>query len=134
MDINKRNKRAERLFAVFFLSIPIIFIAGCAEINLFEAPSEVLKHPLGTDPIRVGMTKDEIIDKWGGPDQINHLEPADEWKISREEWVYIGRYSKIPLDRSYLFKTKYLIFDGDNLVSIGDESQCKAAKLKETEE
>lgn len=119
---------------LIFLFIVPIYIAGCAEINLFQTPTEVLKHPLGTDPVRVGMTKDEIISIWGEPDQINQLEPTDEWKTPREEWAYLGRYSKIPIDKSYLFKTKYLIFDGNNLVSVGDESAVKTKESKTTEE
>ncbi len=125
------NKRFIKL-ALFF--IPSLCLAGCAEFNIFETPTEILKHPLGTDPISVGMTKDEISDKWGQPDQISQLEPADEWKTPREKWVYRGRYSKVPLDRSYLFKTKYLIFDGNNLVSIGNEPQEELTKSEKTEE
>lgn len=118
-----------KVFLIAF-TIAAIFLSGCAEINLFEAPSEVLKHPLGTDPIKVGMSKDEVASIWGEPDQINALKSADEWQTPREEWVYKGRYSKIPVDRGYLFKSKYLIFDGNNLVCIGNESQCDAIKEK----
>ena len=116
--------------SLIIFAIAVIFLSGCAEINLFQAPSEVLKHPLGTDPIKVGMSKDQVTSIWGEPDQINALEPADEWQTPREEWVYKGRYSKIPVDRSYLFKSKYLIFDGKSLVCIGNESQCDDLKKK----
>ena len=115
----------KKILFIFALSALSICIAGCAELNLLEAPAEVIKHPLGTDPIRVGMTKEEVISKWGQPNQVNHLEPSDEWNMPREEWVYMGRYSKIPIDRSYLSKTKYLIFDGNNLVYIEDKPQGK---------
>jgi len=115
---------------VILLALFALLAAGCAEINLFQAPAEVLKHPLGTDPIKTGMSKDEVISIWGKPDQINTLEPADEWHTPREEWVYIGRYSKIPLDKSYLSKSKYLIFDGNYLACIGDKSQCKVPKAE----
>ena len=129
MAIDKNKKKAFYIAFLFF--IPFICLAGCAEFNPFEAPAEVLRHPLGTEPINIGMTKDEVIAKWGKPDQINQLEATDEWKTPREEWVYVGRYSKVPLDRSYLFKTKYLVFDGSNLVYFGDESQYKGAESKE---
>lgn len=118
------------LISSFLVIISALGISGCAEINPFQAPAEVLKHPLGTDPIRVGMTKQEIQQKWGRPDQINQLPAGDEWKTPREEWVYLGRYSKIPIDKNYLSKTRYLIFDGNNLVCIGTESQCDAIKAK----
>lgn len=107
----------------------LLYLIGCAELNLFEAPGEVIKHPLGTDPIRLGMSKDEVTNVWGKPDQINQLESTDEWKTPREEWVYIGRYPNIiPVDRSYLSKTKYLIFDGKHVVSIGGESQYEVSE------
>ncbi len=109
------------------LSIVILSLAGCAEINLFDAPKEVMKHPLGTDPLKIGMSKNEVKSIWGNPDQVTGLQPSDEWNTPKEEWVYIGRYSKIPLDKSYMFKTKYLIFDGEHLVSIGDETQSRAS-------
>jgi len=118
----------QKIIAVLFIFLSLVYISGCAEFNLFEAPSEVLKHPLGTDPIKVGMSKEETISLWGKPDQINKLESTDEWQTPKEEWVYKGRYSKIPLDRSYFFKTKYLIFDGNNLVSFGDKS--KSAEMQ----
>lgn len=119
------------LIGSFFLVL-LICAGGCAEFNIFEAPAEVLKHPLGTDPLRVGMTKDEVVSIWGKPDQINMLKSGDEWATPREEWVYIGRYSKIPIDRSYFFKTKYLIFDGNNLVCFGNESQCQDVDTKKS--
>ena len=121
------NNKVIILLAFFVLSV-----TGCAEINLFEAPTQVLKHPLGTDPIKIGMSKDEVVSMWGRPDQINNLEPTDEWRTSREEWVYIGRYSKIPVDKNYLSKTKYLIFDGKHLACIGDESQCVGPRAEKS--
>jgi len=106
--------------ALSFLVFAACF-SGCAELNLLSAPKEVLSHPLGSDPIKLGMSMDEVIGIWGEPDQVNQLSPTDEWNTPRVEWVYIGRYSKIPLDKSYLFKTKTFVFDGKHLVSIRDE-------------
>ncbi|NQT07100.1 MAG: hypothetical protein HQ575_06125 [Candidatus Omnitrophica bacterium] len=115
-----------------YILLPVLFIvlcaSGCAEINLFKTPVEVLKHPLGTDLLRTGMSKEEVISRWGKSDQINKLDPTDEWQTEKAEWVYIGRYSKVPLDRSYFFKTKYLVFDGNHLVSFGNASKCKDLK------
>ncbi|MFH1753347.1 MAG: hypothetical protein ABH875_04110 [Candidatus Omnitrophota bacterium] len=99
--------------------------SGCAGINPLDAPKTILNNPLGTETIRIGMTKEQVTSEWGKPDQINQLTPADEWQTLREEWVYKGRYTKIPLNKSYMFKTKYLIFDGNNLTCIGGESKCK---------
>lgn len=127
------NKKIERPFVALLLFISLISITGCAEINPFEAPSEILKHPLGTDPIKMGMTKEEVLSIWGKPDQMNQLKPADEWQTPREEWVYLGRYSKIPLDKSYLSKTRYIVFDGNNVVGIGNESLVKVTESNKLE-
>jgi hypothetical protein len=117
----------------FSAAIFALNISGCAELNPIDASRQIMKNPLGTDPIRVGMSKEEIKSIWGEPGRINNLEPSDQWQTPREEWVYVGRYSKIPLDKSYIFKSKYLIFDGNNLVCIGDETQCKATGKAETQ-
>lgn len=103
----------------------LILLGGCAEIQPFEAPGEVLKHPFGTDPIRLGMTKNEVDGLWGHPDQVNKLGPADQWGTPKEEWVYKARYSKIPIDKGYIHKDKYLYFEGDVLTKFGDEPELK---------
>ncbi len=127
------SKTFLKLFLVMALLLSLQVLCGCAGIDPMDAPKTIIKNPLGTDHIRIGMTKQEIVSVWGEPDQVNILEPADEWQTIREEWVYLGRYTKIPLDKSYLFKTKYLIFDGNNLVCVGDKSQCEAEENKEVE-
>lgn len=109
---------------LFLMLVSLVILAvGCAEIRPLEAPETVLKHPLGTDPIRLGMTKDKIRNLWGDPDQVNSLGQADQWGTMKEEWVYEARYSKIPLDKGYISKTKYLYFEGDVLTSFGDEPE-----------
>jgi len=102
----------------------LLLLAGCAEFNPLDLPKKIIEKPLGTDPIHIGMTKDAVRDKWGEPDQINRLESTDQWKMDTEEWVYLGRYTKIPIDKSYIFNTKYLVFDGNNVVCVGDKSKC----------
>lgn len=121
-----------RLALSSLLVIASLSLSGCGEFNILDTPQQIIKKPLGTDAIKVGMTKNQVTSIWGKPDQINKLKASDEWQTPKEEWVYIGRYSKIPLDRSYLFKTKYLIFDGNNVVSIGDETQYKATEKEES--
>lgn len=110
---------------IYLAIIFLMLLGGCAEIQPFEAPREVLKHPLGTDPIHLGMTKEEVEGMWGQPDQINKLGVADHWGTPKEEWVYKARYSKIPIDKGYLYKTKYLYFEGDILTSFGDQPEPK---------
>ena len=58
---------------IFLMLALLASLSGCAEIHPFETPSEVLKHPLGTDPIRLGMTKEEVKGLWGQPDKANKL-------------------------------------------------------------
>ena len=100
----------------------ILAISGCAEINPLEAPGEVMRHPLGSDTIRAGMSKEEVISKWGEPDLVNQLPETDASGSRAEEWVYKARrYTPVPVDAGYLHKSKYLYFDGNNLKAISDE-------------
>jgi len=101
--------------------------AGCAEINPFEAPGEVLRHPLGSESIRIGMSKEEIILKWGEPDLMNKLSSQDASGSEGEEWVYKARrYTPVPVDAGYLHKNKYLYFDGNNLTLISNEPKRRS--------
>ncbi len=100
----------------------IFAINGCAEINPFEAPAEIIRHPLGSESIRVGISKEEVIAKWGEADLVNKLTTTDASGSQGEEWVYKARrYTPIPIDVGYLHKNKYLYFDGNNLTAISDE-------------
>ncbi len=95
---------------------------GCAEINPFEAPEQVIRHPFGTESIKIGMSKQEIVKEWGNPDVINSMGTADATGTRQEEWIYKSRqYAGIPVDAGYLSKNKYLYFDGNNLTLISDE-------------
>ena len=95
-------------------------LAGCAGIQP-PSPEEVLKHPLGTESIKVGMTKDQVESIWGKPDEINQVEDKVLGKGGREEWVYRAKYGAIvPVDADYLSKTKRVYFDGNNVTHIKD--------------
>lgn len=97
-------------------------VSGCAEIDPFEVPGEVIRHPLGPESIRIGMSKEEVISKWGEPDIVNKLPAKDATDNEGEEWVYKAkRYTPVPLDAGYLHKNKYLYFDGNNLAILSDE-------------
>jgi len=98
-----------------------IIISGCAVLEPVK-PQEVLKNPLGTGPLKRGMTKNEIRDMWGEPDLVVVSDKsADVTSTSREEWIYQARYSRLPVDTGYLSKTKRLHFDGENLVNWENE-------------
>ena len=110
------------VFIILLSTLGVFAISGCAEIDPFEAPAEVIRHPLGTESIRTGMSKEEVISKWGEPDLVNKLSPSDAIGNQGEEWVYKARrYTPVPLDAGYLYKNKYLYFDGNNLTLISDE-------------
>ena len=109
-------------FIIVLIAASAIAISGCAEIDPFEAPGEVIRHPLGSESIRVGMSKEEVMSKWGEPDIVNTLPVKDVSGSQGEEWVYKARrYAPIPLDAGYLHKNKYLYFDGNNLTLINDK-------------
>lgn len=113
-----------KAYTVLFAAIAAISLNGCAEINPLQAPAEVIRHPLGSESVRVGMSKDEVISVWGKPDITNRLEVTDATGMVKEEWIYKARqYSPIPLDAAYLSKNKYLYFDGNNLTQISDKNE-----------
>lgn len=98
----------------------MVYVIGCAGIQPPDT-DEILRHPLGTESVKLGMTKAEVESKWGKPDEVRMIEDPKRWKDPREEWVYrpnIG--SSIPVDAGFLSKTKRLCFDGNNLTDISD--------------
>lgn len=99
--------------------IPILFLLGCSAITLPD-PEEVIRHPLGTETIKIGMTKQRVESIWGKPDSIKIVEGKDKWQGERQVWTYSAEFGSIPVDAGYLSKTKKLYFDGDNLTEIGE--------------
>lgn len=106
----------KKLISIAFASF---ILAGCAAIEA-PTPEEVVSHPLGTEAVKVGMTKSEVESLWGKPDDITVVEDKEKWKGPREVWTYRAQASAIPVDAGYLSKTKKLYFDGDNLTNIGE--------------
>ena len=90
------------------------FLIGCAEITP-PTPKEIIDHPLGTGPLRIGMTKEKIKFLWGNPDAIKVLK-VDAQGMVKEEWIYHARYPNFPVKAGYFSVTQHLTFDGDNLV------------------
>ena len=94
-----------------------IFLTGCAVMNPVK-PEQVLTNPLGTDSLKTGMTKEQVKSILGEPDAVTPIgRSGDMLGTQKEEWVYHGRYSDIPLKADYFGKTLRLIFDGNNLAS-----------------
>ncbi|MBI4974558.1 MAG: hypothetical protein HZC19_01925 [Candidatus Omnitrophica bacterium] len=107
---------AKRLIFVAFASV---ILSGCAGIEP-PNPDDVVRHPFGTEAVKVGMTKNEVESLWGKPDEISIVEDKEKWKGPREVWTYRAQASAIPVDAGYLSRTKKLYFDGDNLTNIGE--------------
>jgi len=98
----------------------VIVLGGCADIEL-PTPQQVIKHPIGTNSVKIGMTKDRVRELWGGPDKINyvHIKEGKDARM-RELWYYKSFAGIIPLNADYLSKSKYLYFDGNNVTNISD--------------
>ena len=108
-----------KAFKFFLIAVLCLGLTGCADVTP-PTPIGIIKRPLGTDSVKIGMTQDEVREIWGDPDRINYVQDAEKWGGERMEWVYLGRYSVIPVDAGYLSKTKKLYFDGENLTNIVD--------------
>ena len=118
--MKERSLRAAAFAKVCFVAaIAISALYGCSVITV-PNPEEVIKHPLGTESIKIGMTKQQVELLWGKPDEVRSVENKDRWPGPREMWVYRAQYGAIPFDAGYLSKTKKLYFDGDNLTDIGE--------------
>ena len=102
----------------------LFLFAGCADIKK-PTLENAITHPWSTktEPI-LGMTKEEIKQKWGEPDILRNI-GYDEIGAPKEEWVYNSRFSKVPLDYRYIAKTKYLYFNGNSLVNMKDEEEVE---------
>ena len=100
-----------------FLLVPLaLVLGGCAEITP-PTPQEVLESPFGKGPLRLGMTKDEVRSIWGDPDTIEK-KSEDQWGAVRELWTYEAKLQGIvPINVGYASKSKYLEFEGNNLVT-----------------
>jgi hypothetical protein len=94
----------------------VISLAGCAGVQGSQT-DEVLRQPLGSGGLSLGMTRSQVAEKYGQPD-MKGMVSSSEWKSQREEWVYSARYSSLPFNAGYLSDDLYLYFDGDNLTNI----------------
>lgn len=97
-----------------------IMIAGLCGCNTLTIPSpdEIIKKPLGTESVKIGMTKGQVESIWGKPDSVTTAENKERWSTQREVWTYDAHYGSIPVDAGYLSSTKKLYFDGENLTEI----------------
>jgi len=103
-----------RLFYLFLGIMLALFLTGCAEIKP-PSPEAIISPWSAMPTIRLGNTKEDVINRWGEPDEINEI-GVDELGVPKAEWVYYGRYPMTPVDYQYLSRTKYLYFEGNILV------------------
>ncbi|MBN2453507.1 MAG: hypothetical protein JXB40_04520 [Candidatus Omnitrophica bacterium] len=104
------------IIAALYLSS---LLCGCSTLSVAN-PEDILKKPLGTESIRIGMTKNQVASLWGKPDQVTIVENKEKWSSHREVWIYTAHYGSIPVDAGYLSKTQKLYFDGENLTEISE--------------
>lgn len=109
----------KRNFSLLCIAISIACLSGCSAIPI-PNPNEVVKTPLGTESIKIGMTKQQVESVWGKPDAVRTEKSKAKFSDQREVWIYNAQYAAIPVDAGYLSKTKKLYFDGENLTEIGD--------------
>lgn len=101
---------------ICLLALLLVF-SGCAVLDQVPSPEQVVNTPLGTDTIKIGMTKDQVTEIWGEPDYVE-MEKIPQSGREREVWTYRARYSMVPINAGYLSKDRRLYFDGNNLTEI----------------
>lgn len=105
--------------AICCVTVACMLLCGCAGIEV-PTPEEIISHPIGTESIKIGMTRAQVEALWGKPDEVRMVEDKEKWNGAREMWVYRAQYGAIPVDAGYFSKSKRLYFDGDHLTNIGE--------------
>lgn len=118
MKAGKWSMLKTSLVSLFTLAV-MTALSSCAGIEL-PTPDDVVSKPLGTETIKIGMSKQQVESLWGKPDEIKTIEDKGKWAGGREVWIYRADYGALPVDAGYLSKTQKLYFDGNNLTSIGE--------------
>jgi len=108
--------------AYLFLSLALLSLVfyGCSAVTV-PNPEEVLSTPLGTESVKIGMSKNQVESLWGKPDSTRIVEDPKRWQSPREVWTYNSRMSGMSINAGYLTNTRALYFDGDNLTSIEND-------------
>jgi len=108
----------------------IFLLCGCSD---FESPTKGLnvESVVGGGPsLAKGMTKDEVLEKWGRPDDKKHMGES-RWGAPIERWTYYAWFSSAPVNYRYVSKGRRLLFEGNALLS-WEEVEFK--RKKESEE
>ncbi len=112
-----KKGRAVAVFIFIAVSTLVLSMAGCSALTI-PTPKEIAETPLGTESVKIGMTKQQVESIWGKPDSTNMAENKEKWSSPREVWTYRARYGSIPVNAGYLSEDKKLYFDGVNLTEI----------------
>lgn len=112
-----REIRAIAAVVLCAAGLPGLSMTGCAALTI-PTPKEIAETPLGTESVKIGMTKQQVESLWGKPDSISMAENKEKWSSPREVWTYRARYGSIPVNAGYLSEDKNLYFDGANLTEI----------------
>lgn len=104
------------LFCVFLLY-------GCADVKI-PTTHYALTHPLSTKTmVTFGSTKDEIIEKWGEPNQIRIL-GHDDMGLKKEAWIYNAWFPDAPLDYRHFSRRKCIYFTGNYVTGFEDMEEA----------
>jgi len=110
-------KKAAVLCAI---SLLFLVVAGCADFDT-PGPGKILRNPIGTNSVKIGMTKSQVMDILGDPNFTGEVY-SDKWGGQREEWFYKARLNVLPVNAGYLAEDLFLYFDEDSLTHISNTS------------
>lgn len=97
---------------IILMIIGIMILSGCADVKKPTA-GYALTHPLSTKTMVVsGTSKEEVIEKWGEPNEIIAA-GVDDMGIKKEEWIYEAWFPGMPLDHRHFSRRKKIYFTGD---------------------
>ncbi len=114
---------------VIFIILLALVLAGCSDIRV-PTFRYATTHPWDTKtPLRMGLTKQAIIKKWGEPDEVIP-NGWDEAGLKKEKWIYRAWFPNFPIDYRYLSKSKCLFFVGDSLIDLKDLDEVKKEEAK----
>ena len=100
---------------IFISLILLVLMAGCSD---FKSPTQNLtvESVVGGGPsLAVGMTQDDVLSKWGHPDEKKQAGDT-RWGAPKEIWIYRAWFPAVPVDYRYVSKGRRLFFEGDSLV------------------
>lgn len=117
-------------------TILVIFVismvfSGCAEMDV-PKPKQMLTDSVGmSGQVRLGMSKDEILAKYGEPD-MERVVTSKDWGGERDEWFY-SKSTNLPIGMGHTARDAYLYFDGESLTNISDKPIASEKMVKESE-